>query len=213
MKRKIASFTGGRPIFTGSPAIVPGGFNLDVVNQRFPPGMIIPGGSLAIYDEVKRTVQIVKTASVVEVNSENAKEVTLKVDEFYAPIFAVGDKVAKDDAVTFGAFADAVQITAISQTDNSCVITLSKAISDLKAGDVIVEVVKDKESDVAVRVGPANALTLADVEVSEFETGVDVTADTMQYALFERRVPVIPESQKNGNHLDANPNVKLSQSY
>lgn len=212
MKRKIASFTGGRPIFTGSPAIVPGGFNLDVVKQRFTPGMIIPGGSLAIYDEVKRTVQIVKTASVVEVNSENAKEVTLKVDEFYAPIFAVGDSVAIGNGV-YGIFADAAQITAISQTDNSCVITLSKDIPGLTAGDAIIEVVKDKESDRAVLIGAANAITLADVEVSEFETGVDVTADTMQYALFERRVPVIPEDQKNGNLLKANPHVKLTQSY
>lgn len=210
MKRKIASFTGGRPIFTGSPAIVPGGFNLDVVKQRFTPGMIIPGGSLAIYDEVKRTVQIVKTASVVEVNSENAKEITLKVDEFYSPIFVVGDMVVKESA-TSGTFVDAAQITAISQTDNSCVITLSKDIPGLKAGDVIFEVVKE-EGYFADR-GQANALTLADVEVSEFETGVDVTADTMQYALFERRVPVIPEYHKNGNLLAANPNVKLTQSY
>ena len=30
MKRKTASFTGMRPIFTGSPSIVQGGFNLDV---------------------------------------------------------------------------------------------------------------------------------------------------------------------------------------
>lgn len=210
MKRKIASFTGGRPIFTGSPAIVPGGFNLDVVKQRFTPGMIIPGGSLAIYDEVKRTVQIVKTASVVEVNSENAKEVTLKVDEFYSPIFVVGDMVVKESSAS-GSFVDAAQITAISQTDNSCVITLSKEISGLTAGDVIFEVVKE-EGHFADR-GQANALTLADVEVSEFETGVDVTADTMQYALFERRVPVIPEYHKNGNLLAANPNVKLTQSY
>jgi hypothetical protein len=210
MKRKIASFTGGRPIFTGSPAIVPGGFNLDVVTEKFTPGMIIPGGSLAIYDEVKRTVQIVKTASVVEVNSENAKEITLKVDEFYSPIFVVGDMVVKESA-TSGTFVDAAQITAISQTDNSCVITLSKDIPGLKAGDVIFEVVK--EEGIFAERGQANALTLADVEVSEFETGVDVTADTMQYALFERRVPVIPEFHKNGNLLAANPNVKLTQSY
>lgn len=217
MKRKIASFTGGRPIFTGSPAIVPGGFNLDVVNQKFTPGMIIPGGSLAVYDEVKRTVQIIKTASVVEVNSENKKEITLKVDEFYSPIFVVGDRITKDGDLP-GPFTDAVQITAISQTDNSCVITLSKEISGLTAGDVIVEVTKNAR-DNSCKVDRANALTLADVEVSEFETGVDVTADTMQYALFERRVPVIPESQKIGalpavgNFLAANPNVKLTQSY
>lgn len=212
MKRKTASFTGQRPIYTGSPAIVPGGFNLDVANQNFPVGTIIPGGSLAIYDEEKRTVQIVKTASVVEVNADNAKEVTLLVDEFYAPIFAVGDKVAKAGAIS-GTYAAAVQITAISKTDNSFVITLSAAISGLKAGDALVEVVN--ASGNAAEIGKANALTLADIEVGEFETGVDVTADTMQYALFERRVPVIPASQKDatGKFLAVNPHVKLTQSY
>lgn len=212
MKRKTASFTGQRPIYTGSPAIVPGGFNLDVANQNFPVGMVIPGGSLAIYDEEKRTVQIVKTASVVEVNTENTKEVTLLVDEFYAPIFAVGDKVAKAGAIS-GTFAAAAQITAISKTDNSFVITLSAAISGLKAGDALVEVVS--ASGNAAEIGKANALTLADIEVGEFETGVDVTADTMQYALFERRVPVIPASQKDatGKFLAVNPHVKLTQSY
>lgn len=212
MKRKTASFTGQRPIYTGSPAIVPGGFNLDVANQNFPVGTIIPGGSLAIYDEEKRTVQIVKTASVVEVNADNAKEVTLLVDEFYAPIFAVGDKVAKVGAIS-GSFAAAAQITSISKSDNSFVITLSAAISGLKAGDALVEVVN--ASDNAAEIGKANALTLADIEVGEFETGVDVTADTMQYALFERRVPVIPASQKDatGKFLAVNPHVKLTQSY
>lgn len=212
MKRKTASFTGQRPIYTGSPAIVPGGFNLDVANQNFPVGTIIPGGSLAIYDEEKRTVQIVKTASVVEVNADNAKEVTLLVDEFYAPIFAVGDKVAKVGAIS-GTYAAAVQITAISKTDNSFVITLSAAISGLKAGDALVEVVN--ASGNAAEIGKANALILADIEVGEFETGVDVTADTMQYALYERRVPVIPASQKDatGKFLAVNPHVKLTQSY
>ena len=212
MKRKTASFTGQRPIYTGSPAIVPGGFNLDVANQNFPVGTIIPGGSLAIYDEEKRTVQIVKTASVVEVNADNAKEVTLLVDEFYAPIFAVGDKVAKVGAIS-GTYAAAVQITAISKTDNSFVITLSAVISGLKAGDALVAVVN--ASGNAAAIGKANAPTLADIEVGEFETGVDVTADTMQYALFERRVPVIPASQKDatGKFLAVNPHVKLTQSY
>ena len=212
MKRKTASFTGQRPIYTGSPAIVPGGFNLDVANQNFPVGMIIPGGSLAIYDEEKRTVQIVKTASVVEVNTENTKEVTLLVDEFYAPIFAVGDKVGKAGAIS-GTFAAAAQITAISKTDNSFVITLSAEISGLKAGDALVEVVN--ASGNAAEIGKANALTLADIEVGEFENGVDVTADTMQYALYERRVPVIPASQKDatGKFLAVNPHVKLTQSY
>ena len=56
MKRKTASFTGMRPIFTGSPSIVQGGFNLDVENQHFAVGDTVPAGTLAIKDEVKRTV-------------------------------------------------------------------------------------------------------------------------------------------------------------
>ena len=59
-----------RPIFTGSPSIVQGGFNLDVENQHFAVGDTVPAGTLAIKDEVKRTVQVIKTAKVVEVDAE-----------------------------------------------------------------------------------------------------------------------------------------------
>jgi outer membrane lipoprotein SlyB len=213
MKRKTASFTGQRPIFTGSVAIVPGGFNLDVVNQSFPVGAIIPAGSLAVFDEAKRTVQIVKTASVSSVNAEDSKVVTLKVDEFYEPIFAVGDKVAKIGAIS-GTYAAAAAITAINRTPGSYVITLDKAISDLAEGDGIEQVVADASGN-AVEIGKANGVTICDVEVDEFETSVDVTADTIQYALYERRVPVIPATQKDatGNFLNVNPHVKFTQSY
>lgn len=64
MKRKTASFTGTRPIFTGSPSIVQGGFNLDVTNQAFAVGDVIPAGTLAIKDEATRKVQIIKTAKL-----------------------------------------------------------------------------------------------------------------------------------------------------
>lgn len=64
MKRTKISFVGEKPIFTGSPQIVPGGFNLDREKQRFSVGDIIPAGTLAIFDEVTRKVQIVKTAKV-----------------------------------------------------------------------------------------------------------------------------------------------------
>lgn len=48
MKRKTASFTGMRSIFTGSPSIVQGGFNLDVENQHFAVGDTVPAGYEAI---------------------------------------------------------------------------------------------------------------------------------------------------------------------
>ena len=211
MKRKTASFTGTRPIFSGSPSIVPGGFNLDVANQQFAVGDVIPAGTLAIANEETRKVQIVRTAKVVEINAEDSKVVRLLVDEFFAPCFAVGNKVLKAGAVS-GTFAAAPQITKIEKNGNSYVVTLSAAISGLAAGDTIVEVVNNGGN--AAEIGKANTVTIRDEEVSEFETSVDVTADTMQYALYERRVPPIPASQKDstGAFLAANPHVKLSKS-
>lgn len=219
MKRKTASFTGMRPIFTGSPSIVQGGFNLDVEGQKFRVSDVIPAGTLAIFNETTRKVQVIKTAKVVEVDNENNKKVTLYIDEFYAPCFAVGDSVLKVGAVT-GTFASAPTITAIdngnclNNTGNVYVVTLSAAITGLKAGDVLTEVVKDSSNNAAER-GKANSVLFREYEVSEFETGVDVSADTMQYALYERRVPPIPSSQKDstGMFLSANPHVKLTQSY
>lgn len=219
MKRKTASFTGMRPIFTGSPSIVQGGFNLDVEGQKFRVGDVVPAGTLAIFNETTRKVQVIKTAKVVEVDNENNKKVTLYIDEFYAPCFAVGDSVLKVGAVT-GTFASAPTITAIdngnclNNTGNVYVVTLSAAITGLKAGDVLTEVVKDSSNNAAER-GKANSVLFREYEVSEFETGVDVSADTMQYALYERRVPPIPSSQKDSTEmfLSANPHVKLTQSY
>ena len=213
MKRKKASFTGTRPIYTGNPSIVPGGFNLDRDNQRFNEGDYIPGGVLAIRDEEKRTVQVIKTAKVADIDAENAKIINLHVDEFYAPCFNVGDSVLKADAIS-GTFAAAPTIEKIEENGNLYRITLSAAITGLAKGDVIEEVVKDASNNAAER-GKANSLTLCDVEVKEFETSMDVTADTMQYALFEKRVPPIPSSQKDatGFYLAANPHVKLTKSH
>lgn len=212
MKRKKASFTGTRPIFTGSPSIVMGGFNLDVTGQKFRVGDTIPAGTLAIRNEATRLVQVIKTAKVVEVDPEDAKVVALYVDEFYAPCFAEGESVLKSDAIS-GTFAAAPTITRIEEKGNIYRVTLSAAITGLKAGDVIEEVVADASKNAAAR-GKANSVTIKDVEVSEFETAIDVCADTMQYALYERRVAPIPASQKDetGCYLAANPHVKLTQS-
>lgn len=224
MKRKTASFTGMRPIFTGSPSIVQGGFNLDVENQHFAVGDTVPAGTLAIKDEVKRTVQVIKTAKVVEVDAENTKKVSLYVDEFYEPCFAVGDLVLKDGTAAT-AIADVPTIEKIERNGNNYIVTLSKAIAELVKDDVIAELVKD---DVLVEVvsdgqtpakskerGTSNSVLIADVEVGEFETSVDVSADTMQYAMYERRVPPIPAGQKDttGDYLKGNPHVKLTKSH
>ena len=89
MKRKTASFTGTRPIFSGSPSIVPGGFNLDVANQHFAVGDVIPAGTLAIANEETRKVQIVRTATVVEIDAEDTKKVTLRVEQHIGPCLSI----------------------------------------------------------------------------------------------------------------------------
>ena len=211
MKRKTASFTGTRPIFSGSPSIVPGGFNLDVASQNFAVGETIPAGTLAIADEETRKVVVIKTAKVASIDAEDAKKITLHVDEFYAPCFTVGDKVLKAGAIS-GTFANAPAITAIAKNGENYEITLEAAISGLAVNDTLVEVVADGSN--AAERGKANSVTICDVEVGEFETSVDVTADIMQYTLYERRVAPIPASQKDttGAFLNANPHVKLSKS-
>lgn len=215
MKRRTASFTGMRPIFTGSPSIVMGGFNLDVQNQSFKVGDVIPQGTLAIKNEATRLVQVIKTAKVVEVDAENAKVVTLYVDEFYAPIFAVGDLILKAGAAAT-AIASVPTITAIEHKGGIYKITLSAAIDGLAKGDVLEEVISDGAASAKSQSrGKANSVIIRDEEVDEFETGVDVTADTLQYAMYENRVPAIPENQKDetGSFLAANPHVKLTKSH
>ena len=140
MKRKTDSFTGQRPVFTGSPSIVPGGFNLDKTNQSFKVGDIIPIGTVCKFDEQTRLVQILKTAEVVAIDSDDAKIVSLKVAEFFKPVFCVGEKIAKAGAIS-GTYANAVSIAAINQTKSTYVITLSAAITGLAVGLGIVALV------------------------------------------------------------------------
>lgn len=215
MKRKKHSFTGSRPIFTGSPSKVIGGFNLDRSNQNFADGDTIPGGVLAIYDEETRLVQVIKTAKVAEIDSEDPKQITLAVDEFYAPFFAVGDMILKAGA-TATAIASVPTIKKIEEKGNIYKITLSAAITGLAKGDVLEEVISDGDATTpkSKSRGLANSVTVADNEVKEFETSIDVSADTLQYALYERRVLPIPASQKDdtGAFLKANPHVKFTKS-
>ena len=216
MKRKKHSFTGSRPIFTGSPSKVIGGFNLDRSNQNFADGDIIPGGVLAIANEETRLVQVIKTAKVAEVDSEDAKLVTLEVDEFYAPFFAVGDMILKAGTAAT-AIASVPTIKKIEEKGNIYKITLSAAITGLTKGDVLEEVISDGDAAApkSKSRGLANSVTVADNEVKEFETSIDVSADTLQYALYERRVLPIPASQKDdtGAFLKANPHVKFTKSH
>lgn len=211
MKTKRRSFGGEKPIFTGSPSIVPGGFNLDVEAQRFIVGSEISQGTLAIYNEQSRKVKVIKTARVKKIESDR-KTVHLVANDTIEPCFAPGDSVLKEVA---GAFADAPTLTRVDRkTNGDYIITLSKEITGLAVGDAIVEVV-NKEGNASL-IGDANGVLFERTEVRDGdETPVDVCADTMQYAMYERRVNPIPASQKDatGQFLKANPHIRLSQSF
>lgn len=216
MKRQKYSFVGEKPIFTGSPQIVQGGFNLEREKQRFSVGDLIPTGTLAVFNEKTRKVQIVKTAKVKAIDTEDAKVITLVSNAYCQPCFAVGDKLLKADAVS-GTFADAPSIVSIEKpgvADAAYVITLSKEITGLAVDQILVEVVADSEAKAAV-IGEPNSLTIEEVTVREFETPIDVTEDTMQYAVMERRILPIPDSMKDSTkrYLKANPHIRLSQTY
>lgn len=208
MKKRKQSFGGQWPIYTGMPNIVPGGFNLDVESQKFTPGMVIPGGTLAIYNESTRLVKVFKTAKVKAIDATNSKVITLVSNEMIEPIFVVGESVLKTIS---GTFADAPTIAKIEATGNAYKIELSKAIENLAVGDTIEQVIEVDSN--AARIGVPNCLVLDNRTVGEFETDIDVTNDTMQYAVFERRILPIPADLKENNLLKANPSIKLSQSY
>lgn len=165
MKRTKISFVGEKPIFTGSPQIVPGGFNLDREKQRFSVGDIIPAGTLAIFDEVTRKVQIVKTAKVKAIGTKDKKVITLYSNGYCSPCFSVGDKLLQAKSVS-GTFEDAPSIVSIEKPGVSnapYVITLSAEISGLAVDDVLVEVVESSTN--AAVIGEPNSLTIEEVTV------------------------------------------------
>ena len=156
-------------------------------------------------------MKIIKTAKVKKVESDN-KTIYLVANDTVVPCFAPGDSVLK--TVT-GTFAAAPTISKVERKNNGdYIVTLSAAISGLATGDTIQQVVKDGSNNAAL-IGDANCITFDRIEVKEDETPVDVCADTMQYAMYERRVNPIPASQKDatGSYLKANPHIRLSQSF
>lgn len=299
MKRRTKSYDGSRPIATGALTREVGGFLLDQVNQTFVEGDVISAGTLARRDEGTRKVLIIKTAKVKAIDAGDAKIVTLESDAFLGPNFAVGDKVA---LVKGGAFASAVSITAISDTSNGYVITLSSTITGLAVGNILQQVVSEnggvvtagvitadntnkvymitpgldivagdklykgdvgssallsdaKEvvsydpisgklvtgaafssgaagdtlhkvyadattptkavtSKAMAGIVKANCVVVADTTVREDgnETIVDVCADTMQYAIYERRILPVPAAQKDttGVYLAENPHIRFT---
>ena len=222
MKFRKKFFGGTRPIYTGSPAIgVVGGFTLDKSKINIPVGAIIPAGSLAQYDEATRKSVVLKASRVMAIDVSDAKKISLESNEFVTPIFVVGDSVLANEAT--GNFEDAPTIVKVTDDSKGFVVELSAAIASLKVGDALFQVV----AGVAASEGKAPAVFLTDApqglsvksgnplgtEVLPDETTLDVSVDSKYGMYYERRIPPIPASLKNGILLKTNPNIKFTQSF
>lgn len=127
---------------------------------------------------------------------------------------AAGDKVMNYPLASGALIANGIAVTSYDKLTGKLVLASDPASAAV--GDKIVKVfAKDTAAvtsqDVAAEIGTATRLTVSDVEVRDFETPIDVTADTLQYALYKNRVAPIPASQINGEYLAGNPHIRLTE--
>lgn len=206
MKFKRTSFCGERPIFTGSPHIVEGGFNL-YKSQKFNVGDVIPAGTFVIYGEVSRLVVVYKTATVKAIDSANKAIVTLDKSNS-VPLFVVGDVVGLDTTKK-------ASIVSIENSDSEYKITLSAEITDLAVSDVLCDIFITPSVSADASSGYPNKIGMVatDTEIKEEETEIDVIDDTMQYAAYRNRIPAIPESiMDDDGQIQHNVHIRLTYS-
>lgn len=203
MKRTYTTYGGDRPLYTQPPVQVVGGFTLDPTQTNFAAGAVIPFGTLACVDENTRKAKLIKTARIVAIDGSNAKKVTLEGDEFSKPLFVVGDLVTNDLTATA---ASCPTISDIAQVDGGVQVTLSKTISGLAVGDMLIEVVADtaEQATGVLLVATPNAITIgegapcAEIKAELGDTGIDVTRDSGSGEIYALRVPPVPASLMEG---------------
>lgn len=207
-KRDVAG--GGRSISQYLPRLIQSGFTLDTENQNFTPGDLINAGTLLSGDEHTRKAKVLKSGRVVKIDTDTTI-ITLEENEYIRQIFCVGDKVLK--AVS-GTFADAPSIEKIEHNESGCVLTLSAAITGLKVGDSIFQVISNGSANASLI---SNLVYMVPVD-TEVKNGVTTIGAADEWTVFERRIPPIPSTlkQDNGNEqgfLKANPLIRLSQTF
>lgn len=130
-----------------------------------------------------------------------------------------GDKLYKGDVESTALLADAKEV--VSYDPVSGELVTSVAFSDGAAGDILHKVYADattatKAVTTTAVAGTikANCVVVADTLVREDgnETIIDVCADTMQYAIYERRIlPVVAEQKDTtGVYLAENNHIRFT---
>lgn len=178
IKGQHGKFGGALVVFEGHPQLLVGGFNYNL-DDLPAPGDVLPCGTPVYCDEQTREIIPIITAKV---NSVNGTKVTLADIGFGNTAFKVGATIGVLPETLTDKVSNTATITAIDGVN----ITLSAAITGLKAGDILVNL--DPTGKIIRHI--PNAITPYDVVRSEDAISVD--GDGMignDRPLLERRMP------------------------
>lgn len=195
IKGQHGKFGGALVVFEGHPQLLVGGFNYNL-DDLPAPGNVLPCGTPVYCDEQTREIIPIITAKV---NSVNGTKVTLADIGFGNTAFKVGATIGVLPETLTDNVSNTATITAIDGVN----ITLSAAITGLKAGDILVNL--DPAGKIIRHI--PNAITPYDVVRSEDAISVD--GDGMignDRPLLERRMPPYNDAlkaavQANGHKL------------
>lgn len=195
VKGQHGKFGGALVVFEGHPQLLVGGFNYDLKDLP-KPGNVLPCGTPVNCDEQTRKITPVITAKV---KSVSGSDIVLEDNGF--------GQTALESGVAVGILPEdlnsAVAKSGVIITKDGLNIKLASPISDLKAGDILVQVSASTNKIKAI----PNALTPYDVVYDADAVSVD--GDGMignDRPLLERRMPPINDAikaavQANGHKL------------
>lgn len=127
--------------------------------------------------------------------------------------------MAKEDS---GNFEDTASITKIINDRNGYVIVLDKAITGLKVGEGLFEVIEgtaegEAKSPAIFPIEHPQGITVGAEPMGTYigldEVSVDVTINSKGEMYYKRRIPPIPAKFIQGMCLKDNPNIQFTDSY
>jgi len=180
---------GVRKCYEGKPEIATGGFKVDINTMPANPN-VLPAGTPVYYDEQARTIAIMYTFKVLEVDSANSK---VKVEKFETGSVAkVGMKLIVVGADLTQAAANVATVSAVDSSNAGYDILTVNATTGITADAVLAEA----GSDDKVKVVP-NGLTYCDNVLDPDSAAMDI--DPIYFCIrpvLERRMPALTASIK-----------------